>query len=1253
MPRGFSRRRLLQILGCSIAGLAVLLLAFPVWFPWVLAPLARQNGAAYSHYVRAGYSRFELKDFIYADSSAKVHAGRVRALTPISWLWRHFITGTRGEEPFVQVDDWRVEALPSTGPGTSVDETLSDLRALSAKLEQWLPDANLNRGIIESGQTQIVVPRASWHAGELQATLQIPSMPGQLTCVASLRHWPWQVFAQAPAFQSEFTFQISTNPAGVLVGGQGICWSNRVDLEAQFGRAGQLPDSAFLKALKFRLPTRLFISRDYGELSGSLSATWQGGRFGLDLEAHGAPPATQSNQPPVNLSLHAAGDTNSLVIETATISAPGLRAELSKHTLLGFTGGLLRNPAVFRLSADLARQSWLPLRGNLNGEVELYPSAGKFPRAQFRLDGAGIRHAALEAKTISLTGGLDWPRLTLTKAQANFSDGSTLSLDGGLNLETQSVEAGHLRFNGALVRQWLPPGYSCSNVEAKVEFDGPANDLHHRGNVHASRVTLPALQPLDIAGRWEGQQTNLQHFEVQAAAPNTELLADGSLTCGSAQCELQLQSLVLRTNHQIALKLTQPSWVSVAHRPDQKDWDVRLASLDLAGPDGDLNARASVAWPSRGSVQLQGYRLSSAILSGLLQTNLIDVEVSRVNVSAAWSNSPVALTLDLDARAHAPKAWTLQSASTPPNAKAGQAAPRDDLEFEAKLQVFTAQNALVLSNLTVFSRTAAVFTAHGSLPLTLHPDKGASWLEFFPDQPLQFITTTEPRSILWQKIGDWTGLSLNQPDLEASLSGTWKSPRGTVRFGARQIKYEKTSRKLPDLQELRVTVRFDRETAELTEGRLFVQGEPVLFAAKVPLGESFWQGWRQQHYPDWQKGTARLWIEDAELAPFEPFFPSVLAPQGRLKLDVSWLPGERLQGELRLQHGRTRPIGNLGAVRDINVRMRIQNRALALDEVSARIGSSPLTITGQADLSGSAWLKGELPPFQVSIVGRDVPLARQPEFIIRSDLALLIARTNGAPPMISGAAHLRDSYYLSDLRALVPGQVAAPAKRPPYFSIEDPALADWRLALDVDGARFLKVRSTLFNGETSTSMKLQGTLKDPIALGDVKIDSGVVRFPFASLAVQQGLVTLSSQDPYHPQMSVKAASKQFGYDLRMEVSGAVDNPVIQFNSTPPLSSEQIVLMVTAGQMPQGTFSLTPQQRAQTVAMFLGRDLLAKLGFADQADQRLTIHSGEEISEQGRPTYHVEYKLTEGWSLVGEYDRFGDFNAGVKWRIYSK
>jgi translocation and assembly module TamB len=343
----------------------------------------------------------------------------------------------------------------------------------------------------------------------------------------------------------------------------------------------------------------------------------------------------------------------------------------------------------------------------------------------------------------------------------------------------------------------------------------------------------------------------------------------------------------------------------------------------------------------------------------------------------------------------------------------------------------------------------------------------------------------------------------------------------------------------------------------------------------------------------------------------------------------------------------------LGPIRDININLRCRDRFLELQNASAKIGGAPVALSGGVDFTGTNWLRGALPPFQISVNGTEVPLSRQPESIIRSDLLLGITKTNGAPPLISGVAHLRNSFYLSDLSALVPGKVASPSARPPYFSIQEPHLADWRLAVTVDGVRFLKVRSTVFSGEVSANLTLQGTLKDPIALGDLRIDSGIVRFPFANLQVQQGLVNLTSQDPYHPQLLVSAISKQFGYDIRMEVSGTADAPIIQFTSNPPLSSEQIVLLITAGQMPQGAYTLTPQQRAQTVALFLGSDLLRKLGFGDQTEQRLTIRSGEQISTQGKPTYNLEYKLTDRWAVTGEYDRFGDYNAGLRWRIYSK
>ena len=241
---------------------------------------------------------------------------------------------------------------------------------------------------------------------------------------------------------------------------------------------------------------------------------------------------------------------------------------------------------------------------------------------------------------------------------------------------------------------------------------------------------------------------------------------------------------------------------------------------------------------------------------------------------------------------------------------------------------------------------------------------------------------------------------------------------------------------------------------------------------------------------------------------------------------------------------------------------------------------------------------------------------------------------------------------LSDLRVLIPGKVAQPRQRPPYFSIDVEPLASCKLDLRVNGDKFLKVRSPFFRGEASANLTMEGTLQAPAALGEVTVNSGLVQFPFASLEVTRGLVTLTSEDPYRPELYVTAGARALGYDVRMEVTGKADAPVIQFTSIPPLNSEQILLMLASGEMPNQSSSASAQQRAGRLALFLGKNLLSELGSGQGDMDRLTIRSGEYVSEQGKQTYSLEYRLNKDWSIVGEYDRFGAFNADLKWRVYS-
>jgi len=185
----------------------------------------------------------------------------------------------------------------------------------------------------------------------------------------------------------------------------------------------------------------------------------------------------------------------------------------------------------------------------------------------------------------------------------------------------------------------------------------------------------------------------------------------------------------------------------------------------------------------------------------------------------------------------------------------------------------------------------------------------------------------------------------------------------------------------------------------------------------------------------------------------------------------------------------------------------------------------------------------------------------------------------------------------------------------------------------------------------SADFKLEGTLREPLASGEARVASGEVEFPFGTLDMKQGFVSLTAANPFQPQIYANARARRFGYDITMEVTGSADKPLIQFSSVPSLSSDQVFLLLTAGELPRDELTFTPQQKAQRFAVYLGQRLLAKLGFGGGAE-RLTIRSGEDISESGRQTYDVEYKLDRDWSIVGQYDRFNAFNLSLKRRIFS-
>jgi translocation and assembly module TamB len=256
-------------------------------------------------------------------------------------------------------------------------------------------------------------------------------------------------------------------------------------------------------------------------------------------------------------------------------------------------------------------------------------------------------------------------------------------------------------------------------------------------------------------------------------------------------------------------------------------------------------------------------------------------------------------------------------------------------------------------------------------------------------------------------------------------------------------------------------------------------------------------------------------------------------------------------------------------------------------------------------------------------------------------------------PIVSGVVSPQESIFITDVKTLIPTGPSSPDVKPPFFRVDHPLLGEWRLDIRVQGDRFLRIRTPVFLGMASVSMTLRGVLKEPVLLGDIILAEGTIQFPFGNLDVTQGLVSLSQSDPTQPDVFVSAGSRVYGYQIAMEVSGKADNPEVLLSSNPPLGSEDILLMLTAGKLPQDELTFSNQQKATKLASYLGKSFLDSWSLKEPSEGRLTMRSGESVSVGGRITYSLDYLLVDRWSLTGEYDEYDAINAGVKFKVFER
>jgi translocation and assembly module TamB len=1207
------RRRLLLVVLLILGGMVVAAATAPWWIGAVARVAVRSRGLTFGEYERIGYTRFALRDVEYRRGNVRVGISRVEAETPLLWWWHR----VRRRPEAIVASTWQVEVTPRPdAPRPTTDRgwvvLRAQLRRVADRLEQWLPRATVGAGVVRWPGGDLSIGGAKWAARELvfdDLVLRGVRLDGN---VAFSLDDPIRVGARL----EDGAMRATLESRAAEVKGDLAIWDQPATVVAHFAPRGWLPEAAVVRASSWSLPgERLEVGQHYAVVRGSAQVEWKTDRFFADISATGVPVENRP-APPLELALRGAGDLRAFTIESLRALLPGVTATLSEPVTVERAGRIRGSGARFSIEADLGKVPWFTAEGSVAGEATLVSGAEAKPIVAFGLAAKGLRARGLALTSVDARGRLEWPRIQVQEGAMVGAEGERLTWSGGWDFRTREVVdaviAGEL--HRASLARWLPeqPGFERMKLTARAA--GPAASFAHRGSVEASDVKVKGLRPLAVTAEWEGRGATVDQLTAEARTGATKLAALGRLNADG----LTVTSLEFTSAGNATLKLEAPA--TVAWKPQ-----LRVDMLRLAGSEGSVNV--AVALGDSGKVEVAARNVVSTWFDELLEKPLPSLKVNLLALVGSWKDGPMDFSLTVGAGLELGRGRV---------ATANIAARGD-------------RRGVRIEALRAMEADANVVNATGSLPIAITP-AAAKLIAIDQNGPLSLDASVAPNSEFWQKLAEMTGVELKEPRLVAELSGTWRRPAGHATLQAARIAIDpkRLARPLPAIESLDVQVTGDRDMITLSRCVVRVENQLVRAEGRLPVPEGDWGALLEEPLNAARRGAdLRVEVPDAEVAVFTRFLPAVLAPKGRLQADLRYRSGG-LEGFLRLRDAASRPLGPLGVLQEVNADIAMSGRKFALRGVTAKSGGQPVSLTGTVELVDRA-----VPKFDLVLKGENLPFVRQTGLLVRGDLDLKLQTPNSGQPRLSGTVQLRDSLFLSDVRAFLPKGGASATRRPPYFAIETQPVNAWTLAIEVVGEEFLRLRTPVFTGVASARFRLGGTLGEPRAIGEIEIEEGTVRMPFASFSVAQGSVRLTEADPYEPTVYLRGTARRWGYDLTMEVDCSAAQPNVVFTSSPPLDSEQVLLMVMTGSAPSNEITKSATQRVANIGLYLSQSLLSSLGSdAGEAD-RLTISSGEKISRQGKETYDIEYRLSDRWTATGEYNEFDEYNAGVKWRIFPK
>jgi len=715
-------RRFVIILAVCAAVMAVAVLTLPWWLGAAAGWVGPRFGLTLGDYERIGYARFAVRDVEVRRPGVTVTISRVESFTPLVWLWRK---ATGGDVTAI-AGEWRTE-VQRREQETTVKRPRgwvplrAQLTKVADRLEQWVPSAEVGRGVVTWPRGELTIESAVWRG----RTLVSPRVMYRGWGAAVTLKLPEDGTISAELESPENEASARLRSEGERVDGDVIWWGEPVDVKVRFAEEGWRPLEAGFVAENWEVPgERVRLGEQYASIRGDVRIEWRDENLTANVSASGVP-REGAKAPPLEVAIRGHGEGGRFVAETIEVELPGVTASLSEPVEIDRTGRVHSAASHFRFEADLERQRWLEAAGRLAGVGTISANEDGRPLIAFAFSGDGLDVLETRLSRIDARGTLNWPVLRIDAAQLTGTREDQLEATGAWDFRERAVHGA--KVTGSVHREafgrWLPEGVGIEVVAVDATAEGPLSELKHEGRAEIGELRVKEFSPAKVVASWRGASGRVEEFAAEARMKEATLVARGA----GDRLGMDLRELEWTKAGERILALAEPARVEWAER--------RAGPLRLRGPEA--HAEVELAWGETGRVELTLEELRSEWLRDFVEMPAVEWRVDGLKFAGQWDRGPLVYRIDTRATV---------------------------ILDEQRSAYFSAQftgdaNGLNLGHLRVSEGEGVVVNASGALPIVVQPLQRP--LVVF-DQNARFTldAATSPNPVFWEKFDAADGIGV-------------------------------------------------------------------------------------------------------------------------------------------------------------------------------------------------------------------------------------------------------------------------------------------------------------------------------------------------------------------------------------------------------------------------------------------------------------------------------------------------------------